>query len=146
MKYVEAPWLWRLLGNCNVYTTATVTSFQTKYVFIKTKRINYFKSQWNNPWDPRSLNNVNVDIFTCLGQWSRIVTPQREGGRYSWNFLVPDIYGISFTVSRGRKLRMQGGVLEMPSRNIFEFWDCETVFSGFWRHFWAKSKGLNSHF
>ena len=33
----------------------------------KTKRTNNFNSQWINQQRPRSVNNVNVDIFTCLG-------------------------------------------------------------------------------
>ena len=34
----------------------------------KTKRTNNFKSQWINQQRPRSANNVNVDIFTCLAR------------------------------------------------------------------------------
>ena len=39
-----------------------------KYLFIKTKRTDNFKSQWINQQRPRSVNNVDVDIFTCLGR------------------------------------------------------------------------------
>ena len=38
-----------------------------RIVYVKTKRTNNFKSQWINQ-RPRSGNNVNVDIFRCLGR------------------------------------------------------------------------------
>ena len=38
-----------------------------RIVYVKTKRTNNFKSQWIKQ-RPRSANNVNVDIFRCLGR------------------------------------------------------------------------------
>ena len=92
------------------------------------QRINDFKFQWNNQRRPRSVNNVNVDIFTCLGQWRSIVTPQR--GRHSWNFLLPDIYGVNYTVSRVRNPRMLGRVGGALQENfwILGLWSWNGIF------------------
>ena len=38
-----------------------------RIVSYKTKRMNNFKSRLINQQRPRSVNNINVDIFTCLG-------------------------------------------------------------------------------
>ena len=82
-------------------------------------------------WKKKQYTKIGVDFCLILISSGVLASVQR--------FCAPEKLGQTDDTFLGRPG-------DMSSWKCFEIWFSEMAFPAFWGHFWAKSKGLKSHF